>query len=435
MKAADRFLSKLNHYKLLQKVTRIEVTFYGSLALTGSGHGTFAAVIIGLAGYRPETVPPEEISRILKKINKEKKISLGGTHSISFSRKTDIRANKKEELKFHTNGMIFKAYFNDELLREKTYYSIGGGFVVGENTAKVDKLIRHREKAPHTYKNADELLALCKKHQCPISKIVIENELAWSSEKELMERLALIWQTMQDSVKAGMSKKGKLPGKLGIERRARKIFHDLKEHPESALRDPLTILDWVNLYALAVNEENASYGRVVTAPTNGAAGIIPAVMLYYKNFCDNYSEEGALRFLFTASAIGILYKKNASISGAEVGCQGEVGVACSMAAAGLTEVMGGSPEQVENAAEIAMEHNLGLTCDPIAGLVQIPCIERNAMASVKAINATRMALKGEGVHFVSLDQVMKTMLETGKDMKNKYKETAKGGLAVCVTEC
>ncbi len=435
MKAADRFLSKLKHYKLLEKVTRIEVTFYGSLALTGSGHGTFAAATIGLAGYKPETVPPEELSKILRKINREKTIYLGGTHPVPFSRKTDIKANRKEELPYHTNGMVFKAFQNNKILREKVYYSIGGGFVVGENTAKEDKLIRHRKKAPHTYNSAKDLLALCNEHNCPMSQIVLENELAWNSKKKLITHLENVWHTMQGSVKAGLTKKGKLPGKLGLQRRARKLYLQLKEKPESALRDPLTILDWVNLYALAVNEENASYGRVVTAPTNGAAGIIPAVLHYYKNFCGNYSEDGVIKFLLTASAIGILYKKNASISGAEVGCQGEVGVACSMAAAGLTEVLGGTPEQVENAAEIAMEHNLGLTCDPIGGLVQIPCIERNAMASIKAINAARMALRGEGKHFVTLDQVMKTMLETGKDMQNKYKETAKGGLAVCITEC
>lgn len=435
MKASKRFLDKLHYYDLLKEVTRVEVTFYGSLALTGKGHGTFAACILGLAGYIPETVDPAKITAILKTIQKEKKIYLDDKYKIDFSRRTDILAKRKETLTYHTNGMIFKAYKGKELIKEKTYYSIGGGFVVGENTAQADQLIRHRKDAPHLYNSGKDLLRLCKEKDKSISEIVFENELAWNSEEDIEAHLRNVWSTMESSISNGLKRGGKLPGSLGVKRRAKQVYNFLKNRPEESLVDPLSVIDWVNLYALAVNEENASYGRVVTAPTNGAAGIIPAVMMYYKKFCPTYTEVNLAKLLLTAGAIGILYKKNASISGAEVGCQGEVGVACSMAAAGLTEVLGGTPEQVENAAEIAMEHNLGLTCDPIGGLVQIPCIERNAMAAVKAINATRMALRGNGKHFVSLDDVMKTMLSTGKDMQAKYKETALGGLAVCVTEC
>lgn len=435
MRAANRFLEKLKHYKLLKEVTRIEVKFYGSLALTGEGHGTFTATVMGLMGKKPDTIPPEEIVDYMRDIKSSGLLPLAGLHSIPFDQRRDFIHLGDQVLPHHPNGMTFTAYAGTKKIRTKNYYSIGGGFVVGENTAKINKLIRHRQEGPHRYDSAAQLLQLCQQHEKTIPQIVMENELTWRSKEKIYQELDAIWQVMQDCVQTGLKRSGKLPGKLGIRRRAKTIYQQLCSKPEASLRDPLTILDWVNLYALAVNEQNASYGRVVTAPTNGAAGIIPATLHYYKNFCTSYSPQGVRDFLLTAGAIGILYKKNASISGAEVGCQGEVGVACSMAAAGLTYVLGGTNEQIENAAEIGMEHNLGLTCDPIGGLVQIPCIERNAMASVKAINAARMALRGEGEHFVSLDSVIKTMLETGRDMQSKYKETAKGGLAVCVTEC
>lgn len=435
MRAANRFLDKLMHHKLLSLVTRIEVKFYGSLALTGEGHGTFSATLIGLMGKKPDTVPPEEIGNYLREVRHSGLLPLAGIHPITFDQRRDFIHLGEEQLPYHPNGMTFIAYADDKIIRSKNYYSIGGGFVVGENTAKMDKLIRHRDEAGHSYQSAKELMELCASQNKTIPQVILENELTWRPKEKIDFELDRIWQIMQDCVQAGLKNTGTLPGILNVERRAHKLHQQLCSKPEAALRDPLTILDWVNLYALAVNEENAAYGRVVTAPTNGAAGIIPACLHYYKNFCNGYSTQGVRDFLLTAGAIGILYKKNASISGAEVGCQGEVGVACSMAAAGLTYVLGGTTEQIENAAEIGMEHNLGLTCDPIAGLVQIPCIERNAMASIKAINAARMALRGEGKHFVSLDSVMKTMMETGKDMQSKYKETAKGGLAVCVTEC
>ncbi len=336
----------------------------------------------------------------------------------------------------HPNGMRFSATDASGVqLSERYYYSVGGGFVVNEENASEDKLVADDTVIPYPFKSAQELLAYCKRDHLSISEIMLANELCWNIKEEIDERLDHLWSCMAACVKRGCSITGVLPGGLKVPRRAHAWHKKLSDRPEKALTDPLTILDWVNLYALAVNEENASGGRVVTAPTNGAAGIVPAVMHYYDRFCPGANKEGIRKFLLTAGAIGILCKENASISGAEVGCQGEVGVACSMAAAGLCEVLGGSPEQVENAAEIGMEHNLGLTCDPIAGLVQIPCIERNAMASVKAINASRISLRGDGTHSVSLDEVIKTMRDTGADMASKYKETSQGGLAVNVIEC
>jgi L-serine dehydratase len=321
-----------------------------------------------------------------------------------------------------------------EILLERTYYSVGGGFVVNEAAAGADRIVEDRTPLSYRFHSAAELLAHCAGSGLPISQIMLHNECAWRSKTDIHDGLLEIWHVMQACVERGCHTEGLLPGGLKVKRRAARLYRQLTNEKELAAA-PLGTMDWVNLFALAVNEENAAGGRVVTAPTNGAAGIIPAVMHYFWKFCPGYSDEGIVRFLLTAAAIGVLYKENASISGAEVGCQGEVGSACSMAAAGLTEVLGGTPEQVENAAEIAMEHNLGLTCDPVGGLVQVPCIERNAMGAVKAINASRMALRGDGTHFVSLDKVIKTMRDTGADMKTKYKETARGGLAVNVIEC
>jgi len=344
--------------------------------------------------------------------------------------------NKRQKLPFHPNGMRFAAFDADgNELAARDYYSVGGGFVVNQDDASHDRIVADTTVLPYPFASGDELLALCTKNDITIAELMFANERVWRSDEEITDGLRAIWNAMQDCVARGTRNAGTLPGGLHVVRRAPTLHDDLSERPEAAMRDPLTVLDWVNLYALAVNEENAAGGRVVTAPTNGAAGIMPAVMHYYDRFCPGSTEAKVFDFLLTAGAIGILYKENASISGAEVGCQGEVGVACSMAAGGLTAALGGSLGQVENAAEIGMEHNLGLTCDPIGGLVQIPCIERNAMGAVKAINASRMALRGDGKHRVSLDKVIKTMRDTGRDMQDKYKETSRGGLAVNVIEC
>jgi L-serine dehydratase len=353
-----------------------------------------------------------------------------------FDEKTDLVFNKRQKLPFHPNGMRFAAFDADgNELATREYYSVGGGFVVNQEDASKDRIVADTAVLPYPFASGDELLALCAANGISIAELMFANERVWRSDSEITEGLRAIWSAMQDCVVRGTRNAGTLPGGLHVARRAPTLHDDLSERPEAAMRDPLTVLDWVNLYALAVNEENAAGGRVVTAPTNGAAGIMPAVMHYYDRFCPGSSETKVFDFLLTAGAIGILYKENASISGAEVGCQGEVGVACSMAAGGLTAALGGSLGQVENAAEIGMEHNLGLTCDPIGGLVQIPCIERNAMGAVKAINASRMALRGDGKHRVSLDKVIKTMRDTGRDMRDKYKETSRGGLAVNVIEC
>jgi len=331
--------------------------------------------------------------------------------------------------------MIFTAFNNNsEVISRKNYYSVGGGFVVDESAAEQDCLIEDSSSVAYPFDSASELLTLCEQHQMSISQLMMENEKTWRTEQQVREGLLNLWSVMQSCVANGMNNGGILPGGLNVRRRARELHQQLLSRPEAAMSDPLSVLDWVTLYALAVNEENAAGGRIVTAPTNGAAGIIPAVLHYYMRFVPTATAEGVVKFLLTAAAIGMLYKKNASISGAEVGCQGEVGSACSMAAGALAEVMGGTPAQVENAAEIGMEHNLGLTCDPIGGLVQVPCIERNAMGSVKAIHAARIALRGDGVHFVSLDKVIQTMRKTGQDMHVRYKETSRGGLATHVLE-
>jgi L-serine dehydratase len=342
----------------------------------------------------------------------------------------------RKPLAFHPNGMVFRAFDAAGLqVRSRDYYSVGGGFVIDENATGGDRIVEDATPLPYPFHSAAQLLAHCTAHSLTISELMLANETVWRPQGETRAGLLRIWQVMQDCVDAGCRTEGVMPGGLKVRRRAADLYRQLSEHPEANLRDALNVLDWVDLYALAVNEENASGGRVVTAPTNGAAGIIPALLHYYMRFVPGADEDGVVRFLLTAAAIGILYKENASISGAEVGCQGEVGVACSMGAGALCEVLGGTPQQVENAAEIGMEHNLGLTCDPVGGLVQVPCIERNAMGAVKAINAARMALRGDGKHFISLDKVIRTMRQTGADMKSKYKETARGGLAVNIVEC
>ncbi len=437
MRAAARFVSRwLNEPGVLERVSRIRCELFGSLALTGRGHGTDKAVLCGLEGAMPDTIDPDSIPATLARIRDSGRIRLHGTHEIAFDEKADLIFNKRQKLPYHPNGMRFSAFgANDDELATRDYYSVGGGFVVNEDEAAENRIVADTTPLPHPYSSGDELLAICATTGKTIAQVMLDNEKSWRSEADVRAGLLTIWKAMQSCVARGMREGGTLPGGLHVRRRAPELLAGLRDRPEEALRDPLTILDWVNLYALAVNEENAAGGRVVTAPTNGAAGIVPAVLHYYERFCPTASEDGILNFLLTAGAIGILYKENASISGAEVGCQGEVGVACSMAAGGLVAALGGSVLQVEMAAEIGMEHNLGLTCDPIGGLVQIPCIERNAMGSVKAINAQRMAMKSDGKHHVSLDKVIKTMRETGRDMKDKYKETSRGGLAVNVIEC
>lgn len=436
MRAALEFVTGLQQADLLRQVHAVKVNLYGSLGATGKGHGSDKAVLLGLEGDAPDTVDTEAVDSRLKALREARRIKLLGVHEIEFREKEHLIMHRRESLPFHPNGMRFAAFnASGEVVRNKVYYSVGGGFVVNEEAAGADRIVEDQRVLPYPFKTSADLLRQCEQHQLSISQLMWENEKSWRPETETRAGLMKIWEVMQECVRVGISKQGVMPGGLKVRRRAADLYRALVNRPEASLRDPLTVMDWVNLYALAVNEQNATGGRVVTAPTNGAAGIIPAVLHYYSRFVWNTSDEGVRRFLLTAAAIGILYKENASISGAEVGCQGEVGVACSMAAGALTEVLGGSVQQVENAAEIGMEHNLGLTCDPVGGLVQVPCIERNAMASIKAINAARMALRGDGKHFVSLDKVIRTMRETGADMKTKYKETARGGLAVNIIEC
>ena len=437
MRAAARFSERwLEEKGVLDRVVRVRAELYGSLAMTGRGHGTDKAVVLGFEGEHPDTVDADSIPAILKRVHTSHRIRILGKHEIEFDEKRDLVFNKRQKLPFHTNGMRFSAYDADgNELATRDYYSVGGGFVVNHDEAAEDRIVADTTEQPYPFASGEQLLALCTQHGMTIAQLMMENEKVWRNEAEIRSGLLHIWKAMQGCMERGLRSPGVLPGGLKVARRAPAMATELRNQPEASLKDPLTILDWVNLYALAVNEENAAGGRVVTAPTNGAAGIVPAVLHYYHRFCPKSDENGIIDFLLTAAAIGILYKENASISGAEVGCQGEVGVACSMAAGGLTAALGGTVHQIENAAEIGMEHNLGLTCDPIGGLVQIPCIERNAMGSVKAINASRMALKSDGKHRVSLDKVIATMRDTGRDMKDKYKETSRGGLAVNVIEC
>ena len=434
MRAAKRFAEALAQESQIARVTSVRVELFGSLGVTGKGHGTDRAVILGLEGEDPASVDIDSIERRVAAVIAAKRITLPSGPQMDFDPNAALVFHRRETLPLHANGMRFSALDNNgAIVGERIFYSVGGGFIVDHNGQRADGSSAAVE-VPYPFDTATDLLRLAGEHGLSVSSLMLENERAQCPELEVRSRLLAIWHAMNTCVKRGCEREGVLPGGLKVKRRAASLFRRLKTDP-AGNADPLAIMDWVNVFALAVNEENAAGGRVVTAPTNGAAGIIPAVMTYYRRFLPNADDEGTIRFLLTAAAIGTLYKKNASISGAEVGCQGEVGVACSMAAGALTEVMGGTPAQVENAAEIGMEHNLGLTCDPIGGLVQVPCIERNAMGAIKAINAARLALQGDGSHKVSLDKVIRTMWRTGADMSSKYKETARGGLAVNIIEC
>jgi L-serine dehydratase len=434
MAAAHRFARGLSNDGLLEKTASVRVILYGSLGLTGKGHGSDKAVMLGLEGDKPELVDVEGVDARLAAMRESGVIRLFGDHEVPFVVGDHLVFERKESLPRHPNGMRFTAYDTAGAeLREKVYYSVGGGFVVDEDATGADRIKPDDTVVPYPFDTGTALLALTHETGLSVSALMMENEKAFGrSEAEIRTRLLELWQVMRESVTRGCTREGLLPGGLKVRRRAHHLQRKLVAETGA---DPLHALDWVTLFALAVNEENAAGGRIVTAPTNGAAGIVPAVLHYYDKYVPGASDEGVIRFLLTAGAMGVIIKENASISGAEVGCQGEVGSACSMAAAGLTEVLGGTPEQVENAAEIGIEHNLGLTCDPVGGLVQVPCIERNAVASIKAISAARLALRGDGRHFVSLDKAIKTMRDTGRDMLDKYKETSRGGLAVNVIEC
>lgn len=428
MTAAFEFSRQVE--ELASQVHHVQVTLYGSLAFTGKGHGTDTAVVLGLMGFKPDTVDPNEVETLLRAVHSDKLLKMPAVGDIPFDPEQAVRFDYDVELPRHTNGMRFIAFdASDAELLSEDYYSLGGGFIARGDEAEPAS----RQGEPkHFFDSADGLLSLAADNDLSIAELVLENETAWQSNDEVMQQIDDIWAAMSSCIERGLHTEGVLPGKMSVLRRAAKLRQNLEGRGEPG---PLDALDWVNAYAIAVNEENASGGRIVTSPTNGAAGIIPAVMMYYMQFVPDASQEGIRKFLLTAGAIGILYKLNASISGAEMGCQGEVGVACSMAAGGLVAALGGSNDHIEEAAEIGMEHNLGLTCDPIGGLVQIPCIERNAMGSVKAINASRLAMHGDGTHKVSLDHVIETMRQTGLDMSRSYKETSQGGLAVNVPEC
>jgi len=436
MRAAKLFVDNLKAAGSIEQVDQVKVELFGSLGQTGVGHGTGKAVILGLYGETPEEIPVESIEPLLERTVEAGKVWLDNQYEVNFPKNNAIVYHRRKTLPAHANAMTIFAFKDGDVIFEETYYSIGGGFIVKDCDFEQEKdkaLSLHTNiKRPHVFSSADELISIATEKGLSISTIMMDNEKCLADEKTIRDGLVKIWQTMHESVERGMKTEGILPGGLKVNRRAPALHRSLNVEKNV---DPLSAMDWVNLFALAVNEENAAGSRVVTAPTNGAAGIIPAVLCYYHKFIKPVEDEDCIRYLLTAAAIGILYKTNATISGAEGGCQAEVGVACSMAAGALTEIMGGSPVQVENAAEIGMEHNLGLTCDPVGGLVQVPCIERNAMGAVKAINASRLALRGTGTHKVSLDKVIKTMWDTGNDMKTKYKETSRGGLAVNIIEC
>ena len=433
MRAASTFADRLTEAGVLTRVARVRAELFGSLGATGHGHGSPKAVVLGLEGEDPATIETDLAEQRLDRLGADQVLRLAGTHRISFDLDEDLVMHRRRSLPAHPNGMTFAAYdASGTALLEKTYYSVGGGFVVDEEATGADRVVLDDTPVKFPFSTGAELLATCEREQLSISDVMFANEQAWHTETEIRDQMLHLWSVMVACVDRGVHREGVLPGGLKVPRRAPALHRDLSA---STRTDPLAVMDWVNLFALAVNEENASGGRIVTAPTNGAAGIIPAVLHYYVRFVPGADEDGIVRFLLTAAAVGILFKMNASISGAEVGCQGEVGSACSMAAGGLAEVLGGTPAQAENAAEVGIEHNLGLTCDPVGGLVQIPCIERNAIASMKAINAARLGVNGDGSHKVSLDKAIKTMRDTGRDMKVKYKETARGGLAVNVIEC
>ena len=436
MRAAYDFSKVLSTLPQPKKTVRIHITLYGSLALTGKGHGTSNALLLGLSGLIPEEVIVSDAESLLNQIRTQKRITLSFGHEIDLDEARDVQFQLTELLSRHSNGMSIEAFDSQShLLLKKTYYSIGGGFIIEEDKWDLSQQKPSSDVRPYPFTCGDQMLQMAHSSGLRISQMTLENEKAFRPEKDTRTALLRVWHVMQECVDCGCRAGGILPGGLNVRRRAPRLYRELTAHPESRLQDPLTVIDWVSLYAMAVNEENASGHRVVTAPTNGAAGVIPAVLHYYVRIHGGATQDSIVRFLLTAGALGILYKTNASISGAEVGCQGEVGVACSMAAGALTEVLGGTPAQVEEAAEIGMEHNLGLTCDPVGGLVQVPCIERNAMGAVKAINAARLALNGDGKHRVSLDKVIATMRQTGADMRSQYKETAQGGLAVNVVAC
>lgn len=442
MRAARKFANHLVENGLLDKVHRLQIDLLGSLAATGIGHSTDQAVLLGLMLESPSEVDIDSIPATIKSIKENKIINLAKQHKVKFDYDTDLVFKPTVEDPYHTNTLLFKAFDKQgNILLQEKIYSVGGGFIETEEEAKAEnkKLSYTMDKepvsVPYPYSTARELINLCKKHNKTIAELVRENELSRKSNEEIDKQLDYIASVMDECLQRGLRNSEVLPGPLKVKRRAKTLFEKLKNSRLSLDQDPLQIIDWINAFALAVSEENAAGGRVVTAPTNGAAGVIPAVLAYYRTFVKGSSQEGIRNFLLTAGAIGALYKTNASISGAEVGCQGEIGVACSMAAAGLAAALGATNNQIENAAEIAMEHHLGLTCDPVAGQVQIPCIERNAVSAVKAVNSVRLAVQGDGSHYISLDQVIKTMLATGKDMKTKYKETSLGGLAVCIVEC
>ena len=433
MNAARRFVGDLAARGILEQATRVGVQLYGSLALTGRGHCTDLAILLGLEGNAPDTLEPTEVEPSLQRIRGTNRLRLGGSHEIDFDEAIDVLWHRDQILPGHSNGMRFTALgADDQKLIQEEYYSTGGGFVARADEMDITPGNQHFVSLPHPFESAADLLGRARSTGLDLHELILANEDVFRPRSETIAALERIWTVMQSCVDRGFHGQGMLPGVLKVKRRAPKLFRQLTE---ASAPSPMVAMDWVNAYALAVNEENAAGGRVVTAPTNGAAGIIPAVLSYYRRFESGSSENGVLRFLLVGGAVGMLYKMNASISGAEMGCQGEVGVACSMAAAGLVAALNGTNEQIENAAEIGMEHNLGLTCDPIAGLVQIPCIERNAMGAVKAINAARLAMRGDGTHKVSLDQVIATMRQTGEDMSAVYKETSQGGLAVNVPEC
>jgi L-serine dehydratase len=442
MRAAKRFAAALVETDRLSDVTRVKAELFGSLGATGHGHGSYNAVLLGLEGEDPETVDTSAGPRRAAEAMAEGQLLLAGKHRITFDRDADLILHRRRSLPFHPNGMTFTAWHGEDELTSRTYYSIGGGFVLDDDGSGSPAIVSDPTPVPYPFRTGVELLDRCTESGLSIAQVMLANEAARRPEAEVRAGLLRIWSVMAECVRNGCATTGVLPGGLKVRRRAAELHQKLvaEAAPPAAGAiplpiDPLAAMDWITLWALAVNEENASGGRVVTAPTNGAAGIIPAVLHYAVRFVPGVGDDEIVDFLLVAAALGSIYQQTASISGAEVGCQGEVGTACSMAAGALTELLGGTPEQVENAAEIGMEHHLGLTCDPVGGLVQIPCIERNAVASVKAITAARLALRGDGQHTVSLDKVIKTMMQTGADMKIKYKETARGGLAVNIVEC
>jgi L-serine dehydratase len=435
MRAAGRFVARLDHEDLLPRTTRVRSELFGSLGATGHGHGSYNAVLWGLEGEDPETVDTDGGPLRADEVRRTGQLRLNGTHTVTFDPEDDLILYRRRSLPFHPNGMTFTAYCDGKVLRERTYYSIGGGFVLDDDESGHPQLLPDPTPVPYPFRTGTELLGFCNDQNLSISQVMLANECVRRPEAEVRAGLLKIWSVMEKCIQRGCSTPGVLPGGLRVRRRAAELYQRLIEDPGQSQNDPLAAMDWVTLWALAVNEENASGGRIVTAPTNGAAGIIPAVLHYAVTFVPGTDDDAIVNFLLGAGALGAIYQQTASISGAEVGCQGEVGTACSMAAGALAEILGGTPEQAENAAEIGMEHNLGLTCDPVGGLVQIPCIERNAVGSVQAISAARLALHGDGRHTVSLDKVIKTMMQTGADMKIKYKETARGGLAVNIVEC